>query len=95
MHTLGNLPGLSTDTGEQVTGAPTHDAPEASDEGPQAESMGPGRKEVRTMANPPVCRTCGSILMGYGWSKELNFPVHYCTDCVAKQEASQKAKEAA
>lgn len=47
------------------------------------------------MANPPVCRTCGSVLMGYGWSKELNFPVHYCTDCAAKQEAALKAKEAA
>ncbi len=48
-----------------------------------------------TFAPAPTCLSCGSILMGYGWSKELNFPVHFCTQCAAKQETALKAKEAA
>ncbi|MFQ5532675.1 MAG: hypothetical protein ACE5EP_02365 [Candidatus Methylomirabilales bacterium] len=50
------------------------------------------------MASPPTCLKCGSILMGYDWSKELNFPVYFCTACKAREEAAQKAaapKEAA
>jgi hypothetical protein len=51
---------------------------------------------VREMAMPPTCSTCGSILLGYGWSKELNFPVHFCTKCREKEDAAKKVeKEAA
>jgi len=39
------------------------------------------------MANPPTCISCGSILTGYGWSKDLNFPVHFCSGCTAKASA--------
>ena len=42
-------------------------------------------------ANPPTCTKCGSILLGYGWSDVLNFPVHFCTRCKEKEEPS-KAK---
>ncbi len=60
--------------------------------------MGPGQKEVRTMAAPPTCSTCGSVLSGYERSKELNDPVYFCHKCRAEEEAAQKVevmKEAA
>lgn len=47
------------------------------------------------MANPPTCIRCGSILTGYGWSKELNFPVHFCTSCAAKASVKSGAEKAA
>lgn len=47
------------------------------------------------MANPPTCMKCGSVLLGYGWSKELNFPVHFCTKCREKEEAAKKTEREA
>jgi hypothetical protein len=47
------------------------------------------------MANPPTCITCGSILTGYGWSKELSFPVHFCTNCAAKASPRGEVEKAA
>ncbi|MFQ5802268.1 MAG: hypothetical protein ACE5JQ_05140 [Candidatus Methylomirabilales bacterium] len=48
------------------------------------------------MANPPTCVMCGSVLTGYGWSKELNFPIHFCAGCAAKASPkSEVGKEAA
>jgi hypothetical protein len=57
---------------------------------------GSSREEVRKMAMPPTCVKCGSILMGYGWDKELNYLVYFCTECKegAPKEAVLK-KEAA
>jgi hypothetical protein len=48
------------------------------------------------MAMPPTCLKCGSILMGYGWDREMNFLVYFCTECRegAPKEAVLK-KEAA
>lgn len=47
------------------------------------------------MANPPTCFMCGSILTGYGLSKELNFPVHFCTICAAKASPKIEGKKEA
>jgi hypothetical protein len=51
------------------------------------------------MAMPPTCLKCGSILMGYGWDKEMNFPVYFCTECSVPEKAAPRAgvaeKEAA
>lgn len=63
--------------------------------GRQREGTGPGQREVRTMANPPTCFMCGSILTGYGLSKELNFPVHFCTICAAKASPKSEGKKEA
>lgn len=60
-----------------------------------SQSAGPGRREVGKMANPPTCMKCGSVLLGYGWSKELNFPVHFCTKCREKEEAAKKTEREA
>lgn len=37
----------------------------------------------------PTCSTCGAVLNGYGWSKELNFMVHFCPQCRAKGETGR------
>lgn len=58
------------------------------------ESTGPGRKEVTTMASPPTCMKCGSILMGYDWDLELNYPVYFCTECGAGAPAQKAAAKA-
>ena len=42
------------------------------------------------MAMAPTCLTCGSILMGYGWDKEMNFPVYFCTECSGQSEPAPK-----
>lgn len=38
------------------------------------------------VARAPTCSTCGAVLIGYGWSEELNFQVHFCPRCKAKEE---------
>jgi hypothetical protein len=71
-----------------------HDGVVLSDERSQGESTGPGRKEVRTMAFAPTCLKCGSILMGYDWDRELNYPVYFCTECGAGAPAQKAAVKA-
>lgn len=49
------------------------------------------------MAFAPSCLKCGSILMGYDWDLELNYPVYFCTACGAgapAQKAEVKAEAA-
>ncbi|MFQ5656412.1 MAG: hypothetical protein ACE5G5_02635 [Candidatus Methylomirabilales bacterium] len=43
------------------------------------------------MASPPTCLECGSILMGFDWDKELNFPVYFCLSCREEEEAAKRA----
>lgn len=44
--------------------------------------------EVRRMtAYPPTCVTCGAVLIGWGWSKELQSFVCFCPACRERQEA--------
>lgn len=53
---------------------------------------GTGPAEVGKMvAKPPTCSTCGAILVGYGWSEELNFQVCFCPQCKAKEATSRPA----
>ncbi len=47
-------------------------------------------------APAPTCVSCGSILLGYDWDLELNYPVHFCTECHAGAPAQKaEVKEAA
>jgi DNA-directed RNA polymerase subunit RPC12/RpoP len=46
------------------------------------------------MAFAPTCLSCGSILMGYGWDLELNYPVYFCTECGAGAPAQKAAAKA-
>ena len=43
------------------------------------------------VAKPPTCSVCGAVLMGYGWSEELNFQVSFCPHCRAKEAISRPA----
>jgi hypothetical protein len=79
---------------EKATFLLPHDGVVLSDETSQGESAGPGRKEVRTMAFAPTCLKCGSILMGYDWDRELNYPVYFCTECGAGAPAQKAAAKA-
>lgn len=47
-----------------------------------------------TFAPAPTCLTCGSILMGYDWDPELNYPVYFCTECGAGAPAQKAAAKA-
>jgi len=49
---------------------------------------------VRIMAMPPTCVKCGSILMGYDWDRELNFPVYFCTECTVPAKAAPRVEVA-
>jgi hypothetical protein len=40
-------------------------------------------------AKAPTCPTCGAVLVGYGWSPELNFMVSYCPQCKAKEQTGR------
>lgn len=40
----------------------------------------------------PTCSTCGSILMGYERSKELNTPVYFCPTCRRAEEEAARLK---
>ncbi|MFQ5848323.1 MAG: hypothetical protein ACE5IQ_11725 [Candidatus Methylomirabilales bacterium] len=44
------------------------------------------------VAKAPTCPTCGGILMGYRRDEKLNFPVHFCPACEAKQAATAKVE---
>lgn len=81
---------------EKATLLLLHDGVVPSDERSQGKSTGPGRKEVRTMAfaPAPTCLKCGSILMGYDWDPELNYPVYFCTECGAGAPAQKAAAKA-
>jgi DNA-directed RNA polymerase subunit RPC12/RpoP len=46
------------------------------------------------MAFAPTCLKCGSILMGYDWDRELNYPVYFCTECGAGAPAQKAAAKA-
>ena len=47
------------------------------------------QREVRRMPGyPPTCATCGAVLIGWGWSKELQSFVYFCPPCRKQQEAS-------
>jgi hypothetical protein len=41
------------------------------------------------VAKPPTCSTCGAVLMGLGWSEELNFQVSFCPQCRAREATSR------
>ncbi len=41
------------------------------------------------IASAPTCPTCGAVLIGYGWSDELQFQVHFCPRCREKEETPQ------
>ena len=41
------------------------------------------------MAFAPTCSKCGAVLSGYGWSEELNFQVHFCPQCRAREETGK------
>ncbi len=43
------------------------------------------------VAKAPTCSTCGAVLFGYGWSEEMNFQVHFCPQCRAKEATSRPA----
>ena len=38
------------------------------------------------VASAPTCSTCGAVINGLAWSEELNFMVHFCPQCRAKEE---------
>ncbi len=38
-------------------------------------------------AYPPTCVTCGAVLIGWGWSKELQSFISFCPACRKQQEA--------
>jgi len=41
----------------------------------------------------PTCSTCGAVLTGYGRSEELNFQVHFCSHCRAKEDTARAGVE--
>ena len=50
--------------------------------------------EVRRMtAYPPTCVTCGTVLIGWGWSKELQSFVCFCPGCRDKRKAASTEME--
>jgi hypothetical protein len=62
--------------------------------GGMSAGRGPGQGEVRKMAGyAPTCSTCGAVLSGYGRSEELNFQVHFCPQCRAREEAARTRVE--
>ncbi len=41
----------------------------------------------------PTCSTCGAVLSGYGRSEELNFQVHFCPQCRAREGTARAGVE--